>query len=283
MTVHSSFTETMPETAQKRASGSSFYAAMRIMPPPQREAMFEIYSYCRAVDDVADDPGPRDARLRGLSQWRADINALYDGGAVAPRVSGLVEPIRNFGLQRDDFLAVIDGMEMDAGGDIRAPDLETLDLYCDRVASAVGRLSVQVFGLERADGIALAHDLGRALQLTNILRDLDEDAAMGRLYLAREWLEDAGITTTDPATVLQTPNLEKACAPAMARIERHFEKADAIMNRYPRRVVRTPRLMAEAYKLILQQLQARGWSPPRPRIRISRPLLLWLLLRHAVF
>jgi phytoene synthase len=283
MTAHSSFTETMPEPAQKRASGSSFYAAMRIMPPPQREAMFEIYSFCRAVDDVADGHGPPEARLRELARWRADINALYDGGKVAPMLSGLVGPIRDFGLQREDFLAVIDGMEMDARSDIRAPDLETLELYCDRVASAVGRLSVKVFGLEKADGIALAHDLGRALQLTNILRDLDEDAAMGRLYLAREWLEDASITTTDPLTVMQHPNLEKACQPALKRIERHFEKADSIMDRYPRRVVHTPRLMAEAYKLILQQLKARGWSPPRSRVRISRPLLLWLLLRHAVF
>jgi len=279
----STFTQTIPEPAQKRASGSSFYAAMRIMPPRQREAMFEIYSFCRAVDDVADDGGSRDARLKALSQWRADINALYDGGEVAPRLSGLVEPIKSFDLQRNDFLAVIDGMEMDAAGDIRAPDLETLDLYCDRVASAVGRLSVKVFGLEKADGIALAHDLGRALQLTNILRDLDEDAAMGRLYLAREWLEAAEITSTDPITVLDDANIERACTPVMARIERHFEKADAIMNRYPRRVVRTPRLMAEGYKLILQQLQVRGWSPPRTRIRISRPVLLWLLLRHAVF
>lgn len=283
MTVQSSLPETVPDTAEKRASGSSFYAAMRIMPPPQREAMFQIYSFCRAVDDVADARGPRDARLGELSRWRADINALYDGGPVAPRVSGLVVPIRTFGLQRADFLAVIDGMEMDARGDIRAPDLDTLDLYCDRVASAVGRLSVKVFGLETADGIALAHDLGRALQLTNILRDLDEDAAMGRLYLAREWLEDAGITATDPATVLQDPKLAKACTPAMTRIERHFENADAVMNRYPRRVVRTPRLMAEAYKAILQQLRARGWSSPRPRVRISRPLLLWLVLRYAVF
>jgi phytoene synthase len=283
MTIQSSFTETMPQAAERRASGSSFYAAMRIMPHGQREAMFEIYAYCRAVDDVADEGGPRDVRLKELSRWRADINALYNGGAIAPRVRGLVVPIRDFKLRRDDFLAVIDGMEMDAQGDIRAPDFKTLDLYCDRVASAVGRLSVKVFGLREADGIALAHDLGRALQLTNILRDLDEDAEMGRLYLAREWLEAAGITTTDPTAVLQSPNLDAACAPATERIERHFEKADAIMNRYPRRIVRTPRLMAEGYKAILQQLVARGWSSPRRRIRISRPLLLWLVLRHAVF
>lgn len=275
-------TEPIHAAAAKRASGSSFYAAMRIMPPGQREAMFEIYSFCRAVDDVADDGGPRTARLEELAQWRKDIDALY-AGAAPPRLSGLVEPVRDFGLERKDFLAIIDGMEMDVLADIRAPDFETLDVYCDRVASAVGRLSVKVFGLERADGLMLAHDLGRALQLTNILRDLDEDAGLGRLYLAREWLKDAGITATDPVTVLNSPRLSEACAPAIERIKRHFEKADAIMGRYTRRIVRTPRLMAEAYKVILERLEARGWSPPRPPIRISRPHLLWLVLRHAVF
>ena len=281
MTIQQSFTEPLLEPAAKRASGSSFYAAMRIMPPGQREAMFEIYSFCRAVDDVADDDGPREGRLEQLARWRADVNALYAGRA-APRVSGLVVPMRDFGLERKDFLAIIDGMEMDVLADIRAPGFETLDLYCDRVASAVGRLSVKVFGLERVDGIALAHHLGRALQLTNILRDVDEDAGMGRLYLAREWLDQAGITATDPATVMDSPTLGEACVPAIECIERHFETADAIMDRYPRRSVRTPRLMSEAYKVVLQKLVMRGWSSPRPRVRIGRPQLLWLILRHAV-
>ena len=282
MTSEATFTdEPVTEGAEKRASGSSFYAAMRIMPPGQREAMFEIYSFCRAVDDVADEGGPRDIRRRELERWRADINALY-GGQATQRVQGLVVPMRDFGLERKDFLAIIDGMEMDAVADIRAPDFETLDLYCDRVASAVGRLSVKVFGLERADGIALAHHLGRALQLTNILRDVDEDAEMGRLYLAREWLETAGIISTDPAIVMESGKLDLACAPAVERIRGHFVEADAIMSRYPRKVVRTPRLMGEAYKVILQKLVARGWSGARPRVRISRSLLLWLVLRHVV-
>ncbi len=133
-------------TAASRASGSSFYAAMRLLPRAQREAMFEIYSFCRAVDDVADDPGPRTARLAALAQWRADIDALCAGNPPA-RLGGLAGAVRTFGLERDDFLAVIAGMEMDVAGDLRAPDSATLDLYCDRVASAVGRLSFRVFGM----------------------------------------------------------------------------------------------------------------------------------------
>jgi squalene synthase HpnD len=169
------------------ASGSSFYAAMRILPREQREAMFQIYSFCRKVDDIADSDGPRGERLAALQQWRDDIDALYQGDPP-PRLRDYVTSVKKFDLQRADFLAIVDGMEMDVPQDIRAPDLATLDLYCDRVASAVGRLSVRVFGLPTDDGIALAHHLGRALQLTNILRDIDEDAAIGRLYLPREGL-----------------------------------------------------------------------------------------------
>ena len=182
---------------------------MRILPRAQREAMFEIYSFCRQVDDIADSSGPRGQRREQLDRWRADIDALYAGKSV-PRTQGLVAPVRDFGLRREDFHAVIDGMEMDVVADIRAPAWAELDLYCDRVASAVGRLSVRVFGLEAKPGRQLAHHLGRALQLTNILRDLDEDAGVGRLYLPREALVQAGIESTDPAAVLASPTLDRA-------------------------------------------------------------------------
>src|SRR6202034_530634 len=184
---------------------------MRILPPAQRAAMFEIYSFCRAVDDIADDPGPREPRRAQLAKWRADVDALYRG-APPPQLAGLAQAVRTFDLQRDDFIAIIDGMGMDVVADIRAPDRATLDLYCDRVACAVGRLSVRVFGMEHGAVLALAHHLGRALQLTNILRDLDEDAAMGRLYLPRETLRGLGIITTDPGAVLDNPMLGEACA-----------------------------------------------------------------------
>jgi squalene synthase HpnD len=273
--------ESTTAVAARRASGSSFYTAMRILPRERRDAMFEIYSFCRAVDDVADDGGPRDQRLAQLAEWRADVNALYHG-APPPRLRGLAGPMRRFALKREDFLAIIDGMEMDTVADIRAPDWSTLDLYCDRVAGAVGRLCVRVFGMDAAPGIALAHHLGRALQLTNILRDLDEDAAIGRLYLPREALHQAGITTTDPGAALATPGLEQACAVVVQRARRHFGEADAIMQACPRWAVRTPRVMREAYRSILDGLVARGFAPPRHPIRLSRPRLVWILLRYAI-
>jgi len=266
--------------AAARAAGSSFYNAMRILPRAQREAMFQIYSFCRQVDDIADSRGPRDERRAELDRWRADIDALYAGKPVA-RTQGLLVPLREFGLRREDFHAIIDGMEMDVIVDIVAPDDATLESYCDRVASAVGRLSVRVFGMDEHDGVALAHHLGRALQLTNILRDLDEDASLGRLYLPREALQAAGITATNPAAVLASPALDKVCARVVARAQTHFARADEIMAASPRRTVRAPRIMGEAYRLILASLVARGWSPPRAPIHLPRARLLWIILRHA--
>ena len=266
--------------AAERASGSSFYNAMRILPRAQRLAMFEIYSFCRQVDDIADSRGPRLERRDQLQRWRADIDALYAGKPV-PRTRGLLTPVREFGLRREDFHGIIDGMEMDVIEDIRAPDEVTLDLYCNRVASAVGRLSVRVFGMEEQDGIALANHLGRALQLANILRDLDEDAALGRLYLPAQALRAAGITHSDPVAVLTSPMLGKVCASIVERARAHFAQADKIMARNPRRCVRAPRIMSEAYRLILDSLVARGWSPPRRPIRLPRTRLLWIIMRHA--
>src|SRR5436309_3963571 len=234
----------MAETqdAAQRASGSSFYTAMRIMPRAQREAMFEIYAFCRKVDDIADESGPRDIRLDQLRLWRADIDALYQGSAVS-RAKSLAGPIKEFKLRREDFQAVIDGMEMDVVADIRAPDWNRLDQYCDRVASAVGRLCVRVFGMEEKAGIALAYHLGRALQLTNILRDIDEDAEIGRLYLPREALQQAGITSTQPDVVMADPRIGAACEQVVARAREHFAESDRIMDKCARKTVRAPRIM----------------------------------------
>jgi presqualene diphosphate synthase len=270
-----------PSQAAARAAGSSFYAGMRILPFAQREAMFEIYSFCRAVDDIADDPGDRERRREQLQRWRSDIDALY-AGKNPSQLSGLATAVKTFDLARKDFIAVIDGMEMDVVADIRAPDRATLDLYCDRVACAVGRLSVRVFGMERDAGLALAHHLGRALQLTNILRDLDEDASMGRLYLPREALRDAGIIATDPATVLANPMLSEPCATIVAMARSEFAAANKIMAQSPRKVVKAPRIMGHAYRLILEALVARGFAPPRARVHLPRVKFLFIVLRNLV-
>jgi len=269
------------DDAARRAAGSSFYAGMRMLPRDRREAVYQIYSFCRAVDDVADAGGPRPPRLAELAEWRSDIDRLY-AGKPPPRLQGLDGPRRRFALERADFMAIVDGMEMDVVEDIRAPDWAKLDRYCDCVASAVGRLCVNVFGLERGEGVTLAHHLGRALQLTNIMRDLDEDAALGRLYLPSESLRGAGIEMTDPPAVLADPRLRTAIAPVLERARAHFHEADAVMRRAPRRLVRTPRLMGEAYQILLRKLTARGFAAPRAKVSIGKLRLLWIVARYGL-
>ena len=271
-------TLTMAEMHAK-VSGSSFYAGMRVLPKAEREAMFAIYAFCRFVDDIADDHlRDRPSRAHELAGWTADIDALFagkDGG----RAAFLAEAVTRFGLAQADFQAVIDGMRMDVDRDIRWPSESELDLYCDRVASAVGRLSVRVFGMEHAPGLALAHHLGRALQLTNILRDIDEDAAIGRVYLPREALEEAGIALTSPLEVAADPGVDRAARRVAAEAQRHFAEAGAILRSRPRGRLIAPRLMEAAYSRLLMHMLASGWRAPRRRVSMSKPRLLLSLLR----
>lgn len=285
-----------PAIAAQAAAGSSFYAGMRVLPAAQRDAMYQIYAFCRAVDDIADGdagraadgtPPPKALRARALDDWRRAIDAIY-AGAVPPGLPALAALVARYHLKREDFHAVIDGMQMDLDADIQAPDSATLDLYCDRVASAVGRLSVPIFGIPGpggpADqGVALAHHLGRALQLTNILRDLDEDAGINRLYMPRELLLAAGITATDPASVVADPRLDQACRALALVAAEHFRKADALLAAAPRGPARAPRLMRDVYRLYLTRLLARGWQSPRPRVRLAKPLLLWFVAKAFLF
>jgi phytoene synthase len=273
--------ETPPSTEQQ-ASGSSFYAAMRLLPPAERAAMFAIYAFCRVVDDVADEPGPSpDERRVELDRWRADVAGLF-AGQPAPRIDYLAEHVERFGLRQADFLAIVDGMEMDVGTPIIAPPFATLDLYCDRVASAVGRLSVKIFGMPDGPGETLAFHLGRALQLTNILRDLDEDAEMGRLYLPAEALEAAGIESRDPRGAIDDPRIDAACRWVSAKAHEQYQLADAVLKARPAGRIRSPRLMREVYQQILRETEAVGWAPPRRRVSLGKARLIWIVLRHGL-
>jgi phytoene synthase len=284
MTAATAKKQIRPQVAppQAQASGSSFYAAMRLLPKAERAAMFAVYDFCRKVDDIADEEGPNEAERRAqLDVWRRGIDALYDGGATE-RTRPLVEPVRRFGLVKADFLAVIDGMEMDIGAPIVAPDFATLDLYCDRVASAVGRLSVRIFGMESEPGAALAHHLGRALQFTNILRDLDEDAAVGRLYLPAEALDAAGITTREPAAVLADPQLDRACRWLAAKALEQYHEAEKIIRSGPKGRLRAPRLMIGVYRHILKRMIRASWKSPRERISVGKGRLAWVVLTRGI-
>ena len=269
---------------QKRASGSSFYIAMRLMPAEQRDAMFAIYAFCRKVDDVADDGiGTRAERHAKLEGWRRDLRALYEG-TVSGQVRFLAPAVTRYGLRLEDFLTVLDGMDMDVAEDIVAPDLATLDLYCDRVASAVGRLSIKIFGMEERPGFELAHHLGRALQLTNILRDIDEDAAIGRLYLPREYLVEMDCCRQmDPAAIVAKPEIDAVCRKVARLAHGHYDQASRILASRPRGRIKTPRLMGAVYSEILRASEAQGFAPPRHRVSLSKTRLLSLVLRQGIF
>ncbi|MBV9331207.1 MAG: presqualene diphosphate synthase HpnD [Alphaproteobacteria bacterium] len=270
------------EAIRKKAESSSFYSAMRLMAPPEREAMFAIYAFCRLVDDIADEgKGTRADRHRALLSWRIDLEALY-AGRRGGKAAFLERTIRIYGLRKADFLCVIDGMEMDVAEDICAPDLATLDLYCERVASAVGRLSIKVFGMDEDAGFALAHHLGRALQLTNILRDIDEDAGIHRLYLPREFLERAGVPVSDPKAAIIHPGIDAACREVAKLAHEHYRQSTAILKRRPRGNLRAPRLMGAVYAQILARMEKQGWRPPRDRVSISKTQLMMVVLKHGL-
>ena len=264
-----------------RRAGTSFYRGMKVLPRDRRAAMYAIYAFCRLVDDVADEPAPLAEKLAGLAAWRARVEALYAGQASDPVTRVLLQAVGRYDLRREDFLAVIDGMQMDTATAIVAPDLLTLDLYCDRVAAAVGRLSVRAFGDSSADADQVAWHLGRALQLTNILRDVAEDAGRGRLYLPREWLDEAGVPP-EPAAALHHAALPALCARMAAQAHRHFTQAEAAMARCRREAMRPARLMGATYAALLDRLQRRGWSQPDVPVKLPKWQKLWIALRFAV-
>ncbi len=274
--------QTAPDAAASGASGSSFYAGMRVLPKAERAAMYAVYGFCRIVDDIADDlEGDRISRRAELDAWRADLDSLYVGGPPG-RAAFLCEAVRRFGLAKADFLSVIDGMQMDVDTDIRAPSAAMLNLYIDRVASAVGRLSVRVFGMEEAPGLELAHHLGCALQLTNILRDFDEDAAIGRLYAPREALDRAGIAAEDPVTVVNDPRIDQTARELLAQARAHYAAADRVLRARPRGRLLAPRLMSAVYARTLDRTAAAGWSLPRTRVKVGKAELLWLVAQQVL-
>jgi phytoene synthase len=266
-----------------RASGTSFFWAMRLLPAPRREAMFAIYAFCREVDDVADEEAPAADKVLRLEDWRAEIDRLYTGAPTFPTTRALARPVAEYGLEKADFLALIEGMEMDAGEAIRAPTMTALEYYCDRVACAVGRLSIRAFGATEPAAREVAYALGQALQLTNILRDPKEDAVRGRLYLPAELLDKHEIGTNDPMAVLAHPRLPDVCRDLAAVARRRFDEADAAIAQCARQPMRPAIVMKEIYSRYLDRLVAGGWRDLDDRVSLSRLQKLWIGLRHGLF
>jgi squalene synthase HpnD len=280
-------TEAMPDPAGYvdsvvKGSGSSFYWAMRLLPQEKRRAMFSVYAFCREVDDIADEWGEFDSKMLQLGQWRREIEQLYGGQPRFPVTRALVRPVERFELRGEDFRAVIDGMEMDARETFRIADMDELILYCDRVACAVGRLSNRVFGLrdERCDALAFA--LGQALQLTNILRDISEDAERGRLYLPVDLLKAYDITEEELPAILRNPEIGKVCDILAAAAENHFNQARDILTTCDRRQMRPAIMMMQVYRKLLKRLLQRGWRNLDTPAKVPGLAKTWIVLRYGI-
>ncbi len=265
-----------------RRSGSSFAAAMGILPKDKRQAMYAIYAFCREVDDIADEPGEWVEKRFRLGQWRDEIERLYAGRPRFPVARALSGPVEVFGLGKEDFRSVIDGMEMDAVAVVRIADMEELDLYCDRVACAVGRLSCRVFGVDDALGRPVADALGRALQLTNILRDLHEDAARNRLYLPADLLRVHDITDSDPNQILAQSAISGVCDVLADVAKRRFGEAGAALAACDRGQVRPALMMVAVYCRVLRRLMRRGWRHLAVPVALSPWEKLWIALRYGI-
>lgn len=241
--------------AKVKDASSSFYWAMRILAKPQREAIFAVYAFCRAVDDIADGPIQQDVKRKALDRWRSEIAALYEGMPTFEIVKALKAPVEQFGLRREDFEAVIDGMQTDADGPVIAPSQAELDVYCDQVACAVGRLCVHIFGEPGPNGYAVAKHQGMALQLTNILRDVAEDADDGRLYLPAELLDRFNIESRNPAEVQSDPNYPALWRHMAEMADVEYTQMDTALAKCDPSKMRASLIMANIYRLNLKRMR----------------------------
>jgi phytoene/squalene synthetase len=250
---------------------SSFYWAMRLMPARQRRAMFAIYGWCRTVDDIADADLPPEVRSAGLTSARQDLDRIFanDDG------SDLAQAIRRHRLDRLWFEMVLDGLDSDVTSPLCAPDLETLTLYCRRVAGAPGRMAVAIFGCDDEAAADFAFAGGTALQLTNILRDVAEDASRGRLYLPREALAAAAVDGSDLGAILGHPRLGDAKAWLAERARALYDRAEASAARSDRRRLWPGLAMLRLYRRLHDRLP----DEDRPRLGTVEALAIVLACR----
>jgi len=265
------------------AAPSSFYWAMRLLPHDKREAIFEIYSFCRSVDDIADGDLAKEDKIELLDHWKHRIDDIMDGTEAVAFSDGFSRTVQNYRIDRDDLFAVIDGMKSDAVGQVTMNDMDELNIYMDRVASAVGKISNRIFGLKGEAANDLAVNLGRALQLTNILRDLAEDAGDGRVYIPLSLLRQNSITSSEPAEILQDDNLPRALEQMATLAQEYFNKAGNNLTELPPKKTRPVRIMKAVYKRILEKMINRGWHYPYAGMHINKFEKIIIAARAALF
>jgi phytoene synthase len=253
-----------------RRSGSSFAAAFWMLPAPRRRALHAVYAFCRLADDIADDPSVRGDRQRLLERWRAELAAAYRGDATHPVGVALADAVRRFRLPQEVFADLLQGVE----SDLRGEPIETwadLERYCYRVASTVGLLLVRILGARSPDSLEYARQMGIAVQLTNVLRDVGEDAAAGRIYLAREDLRRLQVRPESLREGKATEEIRLLLALYAERARIRYEAAARLLPPEDRRALRPAQAMGGIYRALLDQLHARGFPCLGPPLRLSKP------------
>lgn len=248
------------------ASGSSFYYGFLCLPKPRRRAIMALYAFCREIDDVVDETSDAELARTQLEEWRAEIARVYAGTPQHPVSQALADIVAEFRLPEEQLLEIIDGMEMDLEQN-RYADFSQLQLYCYRVASVVGLLSAEIFGYTDRHTLRYAHDLGLAFQLTNILRDVGDDARRGRIYLPQDDLARFGVAEDDILAGRYTPQMTELFAFQAQRAQEFYERALGELPDADRRAQRPGLVMAAIYRRLLDEIVAGGYrvlgEPPR--------------------
>lgn len=243
---------------QKTAeSGSSFYYSFMFLPKKKREAITALYAFCREVDDVVDECTELKVAQIKLTWWKQEITNLYLGQPTHPVTRALQDVIHPYHLSEEHFQEIIDGMEMDLNFN-RYQDFKQLQLYCYRVASVVGILSAQIFGFSHRKTLSFAHDLGLAFQLTNIVRDVGEDARRNRIYIPLDDLATFNVTEDDILHSLESDNVKKLLEYQIERAESHYDRALTELPKEDRKSQRVGLMMAAIYRTLLREIKADG-------------------------
>jgi len=256
-------------------SGSSFYYSFRFLPPDRRRAIIALYAFCREVDDVVDevtDPGV--ARLK-LAWWRSEIAAVFGGAPRHPVALALAPAVAAFKLRQEYLLAVIDGMTMDLDHN-RYLDFAALERYCHCVAGVVGLMSAEIFGYVEPATRGYARDLGVAFQLTNIIRDVGEDAKRGRIYLPQDELQSHGVAAADIFQRRVTPAFTALMAQQVARARAFYARALAALPSADRRAQRPGLVMAAIYQALLRRIERDGFHVLDQRIALTPLAKAWI-------
>ncbi len=261
-----------------RSSGSSFTSSFRFLPKDKREAMTVLYAYCREIDDVVDECSDAHVARTTLNWWRNEVAAVYAGKPTHPVCQALVPVVQQFRLPQEHLQEIIDGMEMDLDQP-RYADFKSLQLYCYRVASVVGLLSAEIFGYTDRATLKYAHDLGIAFQLTNIIRDVGEDARRNRIYLPMDEMQQFGVTAADILQTRETDNFQKLMAFQIERARRYYRQAFEHLPSTDRKAQRAGLIMAEVYQAVLNEVERSGCHVLRERVSLTPTYKLWLAIK----